>query len=116
MDEELQALEENDVWNVVRLAKDAHSLHSKWVYKTNKDANGDLERYKARLVTCENEEVFGRDYNITIAAVMEMSSVKLILALARKWRAPAKHGDTSNAYVKAKKEPDLNFFFAYPKL
>nr|BAP68978.1 RxLR effector candidate protein [Hyaloperonospora arabidopsidis Emoy2] len=89
--------------------KDA-CLHSKWVYKTKRDADGELERYKARFVACGNEQVFGRDYNITFAAVMDMSSVKIILALARKWRVPAKHGDIPNAHVKAEKYPELRIF------
>ncbi|KAG3087307.1 hypothetical protein PI125_g18695 [Phytophthora idaei] len=33
-----------------------------------------------------------------------MTSVKLILVLARKWRVPENHGDVPNAYVKAEKE------------
>ena len=114
MQKELNALEENGVWNVVRLPKNANSLHSKWVYKTKRDANGELKRYKARLFACGNEQVFGCDYNITFAVVMDMSSVKIILALARKWRVPAKHGDIPNAYVKAEKEPELRIFLRIP--
>ncbi|KAG3077565.1 hypothetical protein PI125_g21215 [Phytophthora idaei] len=32
-----------------------------------------------------------------------MTSDKLILVLARKWRVPAKHGGIPNAYAKAEK-------------
>ena len=46
---------------------------------------------------------------------MEMSSLKLILALARVWRVPAQHGDIPNAYVKADKEPELNIFLKIPQ-
>ena len=67
------------------------------------------------MVACGNEQGFGRDYNITFAAVMYMSSVKIILALARKWRVPAKHGDIPNAYVKAEKEPELRAFLRIPQ-
>ena len=70
MQEELQALENNQVWKMVTTPCDAHCLHTKWVYKVKRDAYGKLEGYKARLAACENEQVF--------AAVMEMSSVKLI--------------------------------------
>ncbi|CAI5704015.1 unnamed protein product [Peronospora effusa] len=38
--EEIQALEYNDVWNVIKRPADANLLHSKWVYKTKTDANG----------------------------------------------------------------------------
>ena len=84
MQEELNSLEQNGVCNVVRLPKNSHSLHSKWLYITKRDPNSDFERYKARLVVCGNEQVFCRDYNFTFAAVMDMSSVKFILALSQK--------------------------------
>ena len=101
MTEELDALKANDVWTIVVPPKDAHVLHNKWVYKTKMDANGDIERYKARLVVCGNEQVFGVDFNLTFAAVMDLSTVKMILLLSRRWKVPARHGDVPNAYVKA---------------
>ena len=58
-------------------------MHNKWVYKTKNDANGDIERYKARLVVCGNEEVFGADYTLTFAAVMNLRTVKLIFVIIR---------------------------------
>ena len=73
-----------------------------------------LSANKASLVACEKGQVFGRDYNINFAAVMDMLSIKFILALARKWRVPAKHGDIPNAYVKAEKEPELGIFLRIP--
>lgn len=54
-------------------------------------------------------------YGLTLAAVIEMSSVKVILTLARKRRVPAKHGDVPNAYVKADKEADLDIFIRLPQ-
>ncbi|KAE9098045.1 hypothetical protein PF006_g23440 [Phytophthora fragariae] len=115
MAEELRALEDNGVWRVVRKLKGAHALHTKWVYKTKMDAEGAIERLKARLVACGNEQEFGVDYSVTFSAVIEMSSVKLIFVLARKWRVPAKHGDVPNAYVKADKEAELDIFLHLPR-
>ena len=74
--EELRTLEENGVWIVVRLPQDVKILHTEWVYKTKRDDNNDFDRFKASLVACRNEQGFGQDYNITFAAVMDMSSVK----------------------------------------
>ena len=82
-----------------------HFLHNKCVYKTKIDANEDIERYKARLVVCGNEKVFGVDYNLTFAAVMDLATVKLFLILSRQWNVPARHGGVLNAYVKAGGEP-----------
>eukprot|EP00644_Phytophthora_capsici_P018852 jgi/Phyca11/132500/e_gw1.174.10.1 len=109
------ALEANGVWRVVRKPRKEKLLHTKWVFKTKLDAGGGIERFKARLVACGNEQEFGVNYGLTFAAVIEMSSVKVILALARRWRVPAKHGDVPNAYVKADKEADLDIFIRLPQ-
>ena len=115
MIEELNALKSNDVWTVVMALKGAHGLHNKWVVKAKNDANGDIERYKARLVVCGNEQVFGVDYTLTFAAFMDLGTVKLILMLSRLWNVPARHGDVPNAYVKAEKEEHLDIYMKVPK-
>eukprot|EP00644_Phytophthora_capsici_P005569 jgi/Phyca11/97425/e_gw1.2.919.1 len=102
-------------WKIVRKPRGEKILHTKWVFKTKLDAGGGIERFKARLVACGNEQEFGVNYGLTFAAVIEMSSVKVILALARKWRVKAKHGDVPNAYVKADKEEDLDIFTHLPQ-
>ena len=107
MNEEISALEDNDVWMVSRRSNRSNVLHSKWVFKTKTTADGGLYWHKARLVACGNEQVFGVDYALTFAAVMDMITVKAILALAATWGVPALHVDVSNSYVKAEKELHL---------
>ena len=129
----------NGVWTLSPHLKECNILHSKWVYKTKTDTNGHISRLKARLVACGNEQVIGVDYLLTFAAVMEMSTVKVILALVIgvdylmtfaavmemstvkvvlalvvTWGVPAKHDDTLNAYVKANKEAHLDIFLSVP--
>ena len=87
-------LESNDVWRVMKRSPGANALHLKWVYKTKTGANGELEQYKARLVACGNEQVLVVDYNLTFAAVMDISTAKVVLALAATCGVPAKHGES----------------------
>ena len=91
MQEEIAALEINDVWRVTKRSPDANAPHSKWVLKTKTGADGELERYEARPVACSNEQVLGVDYNLTFAAVMEISTAKVVMALAATWSVTAKH-------------------------
>ncbi|GMF42894.1 unnamed protein product [Phytophthora fragariaefolia] len=91
MAEELRALEDNGVWRVVRKPKGAHALHTKWVYKTKMDAEGAIERLKARL-----------QREADLRARQEVAS-------------PAKHGDVPNAYVKADKGAELDIFLRLPR-
>ena len=68
------------------------------------------------MVVCGNEQVFGVDYTLTFAAVMDLGTVKLILELSRHWNVPARHGDVPNTYVKAENEEHLeNIYMKVPK-
>ena len=91
--EELKALEDNGVWRAVVPPKDSQVLHNKLVFKTKKDADRNLERDKARLVACENEQLFGIDYTLTFAALIELGTVKAILILSRRRIVSARHCD-----------------------
>ncbi|GMF55875.1 unnamed protein product [Phytophthora fragariaefolia] len=70
---------------------------------------------QGRPVACGNEQSFDVDYSVTFAAVIDMTSAKLMLALSSKWRVPAKHGDVPNAYVKANKEDNLRIYIRVPQ-
>jgi len=50
MKDELQALIENETWDIVRLPPHRRSIGCKCVYKIKYKAGGSIERYKARLV------------------------------------------------------------------
>ncbi|KAG2885432.1 hypothetical protein PC119_g22862 [Phytophthora cactorum] len=80
--EELEAIAVNGVWKIVRRPPGAHVLHDKWGSKRKRGTDGLIEPLKVRLVACGNEQVFGVNYSVTFAAVIDMSSVKLILVLA----------------------------------
>nr|CCA27717.1 conserved hypothetical protein [Albugo laibachii Nc14]CCA27745.1 conserved hypothetical protein [Albugo laibachii Nc14] len=46
---------------------------------------------------------------------MELSTVKVILGFARRWRVPARHEDIPNACVKADKEKNLDIYLRIPQ-
>ena len=70
MKEEIAALEKNDVWRVTKRSPGANALLSIWVVKTKTVADGEIERYKARLVACGNDQALDVYHNLTFAAVM----------------------------------------------
>lgn len=57
MTEKLDAPKNNGYWRVEVLQFKNHMLHTKWVYKTKTDGDGAIERFKARLVVCGNEQI-----------------------------------------------------------
>ena len=50
MEKEIQSIEKNNTWELRTLPKDHRAIGVKWVYKTKKNAHGEVERYKARIV------------------------------------------------------------------
>ena len=78
-------------------------------------ADGELDRHKPRLVACGSEQGLGVDYNLIFAAVMDISSFKVVLALAESWGVLAKHGDIPITYVKADKEAHLDICLSVPR-
>ena len=53
MKEEINFMEHNSVWDFVELSKGCKKVCCKWVFKTKHDSHGNLEYYKARLISKE---------------------------------------------------------------
>jgi hypothetical protein len=113
VDLELDTLRNNCTWLAVDKPASSRPLHSKWVFKTKLDADGGIERFKARLVACGNEQQAGVNYNDTFAPVLDLATARMILALSVIWHCPARHGDIPAAYTKAAIESDSDIYM-YP--
>ena len=50
MEEEINAIKKNDIWELPKLPKGHEAIGVKWVFKIKKNAKGEVERYKVRLV------------------------------------------------------------------
>ena len=43
MDEEIECIEKNQTWELVDVPKDKDVISFKWIYKTNQDADGNVQ-------------------------------------------------------------------------
>jgi hypothetical protein len=82
MKSELAALELNRTWSIVDLPTGKNPIGCKWVYKIKHNADGSIERYKARLVARGYTQMEGVDYFETFSPVAKLTTVKTLLALA----------------------------------
>lgn len=57
MSVEVEALEELGTWDVTVLPRGKKALACMWIYKYKYNADGTVERPKARLVVCGNRQV-----------------------------------------------------------
>lgn len=62
MTKEIEALENNNTWILTDLPKGKVPIGWKWVFKVKYNADGSIERHKARLVVKGYNQQLGVDY------------------------------------------------------
>lgn len=50
MRDEMRSMDANGVWVLADLPTNRKAIECKWIFKTKRDAQGKVDRYKARLV------------------------------------------------------------------
>ncbi|GKF39161.1 retrovirus-related pol polyprotein from transposon RE1 [Tanacetum coccineum] len=88
MNEEFQALQQNQTWVLVPCPGSANIIGSKWVYRIKYNSDGTIERYKARLVAQGCSQIPGLDYYHTFSPIVKASTVRIVISLAvlHKWK------------------------------
>ncbi|XP_070055062.1 uncharacterized mitochondrial protein AtMg00820-like [Nicotiana tomentosiformis] len=82
MQYEVDALEQNHTWELVDLPDGKQTVGSKWVYKVKYKPNGEVNKYKARLVTKGYTQQEGLDYHETFSPISKMVTVRTLISVA----------------------------------
>ena len=119
---ELQALQANQTWSLVKLPSGKPLVDCRWVYKVKYKADGTLERYKARLVAHAFTQTEGVDFFETFSPVAKLTTVQFLMfvVVANDWYL--QQLDVDNAFlhrdlheeVYMKPPPGMHIF--YPSL
>jgi hypothetical protein len=92
IESELQSLRDNRTWIVANKPAEVKPLLSRFVFKLKLDADGAIDRYKARLVARGDQQVEGVNYHDTFSPVMDMTTARIIFAFGIIWGNPPRHG------------------------
>jgi hypothetical protein len=82
MDAEIQALKNNDTWDLVQRPASHNVVGCRWIFKTKLRANGSIERHKAHLVAKGFSQIHGLDLEDMFSPVVRPATVRIILSIA----------------------------------
>ena len=68
MDSEIEAIEKNNIWQLMELPAGGKVIGVKWVYKTKHNENGEIDKHKAQLVAKGYAQQHGIDYTEVFAS------------------------------------------------
>ena len=78
---EYDSIMKNDTWQLVDRPSKRKVIGTKWVWKAKYNADGSLEKYKARLVAQGFSQVEGFDVTETFAPTARMTTIRVVLAV-----------------------------------
>lgn len=99
MRDEMESMHQNNVWDLVEPTNNCVLIGCKWVFKTKHDFEGNVERYKARLVAKAFSQKEGIDYNDTFSPVSTKDSFRIIMALVAHFDLKLHQMDVKTAFL-----------------
>ncbi|GJT01421.1 ribonuclease H-like domain, reverse transcriptase, RNA-dependent DNA polymerase [Tanacetum coccineum] len=99
MKTELDSINRNNTWELTTLPTGHKAIGLKWIFKTKKDANGDIIKHKARLVAKGYIQQHGIDFEEVFAPVARMETIRLLLAIAATNKWEVHHLDVKSAFL-----------------
>ena len=107
LESECDSLIQNDTRKLVPPPKNKHIVGSQWVIKVKIDANGNLDRFKARLVAQGYSQTLGVDYNEVFSPAARYSTLRWLIALANANDWEIHQMDVNTAFLNGSIETDI---------
>jgi Reverse transcriptase (RNA-dependent DNA polymerase) len=107
MEKELKSIEANQTWTLVDVPSNRKIIGSKWVFKLKCDENGNVVKYKARVVAQGFTQVYGQDYDEVFAPAARAATLRLLLSVAGRNKYTVKHYDVKAAFLNGNLDEEI---------
>ena len=81
MKDEMTSMSYNKVWSLVDFPNCCRPIRRQWVFKTKRNAKGQVERYKTRLLAKGYSQREGIDFKETFSPMSTKDSLRIIMAI-----------------------------------
>lgn len=99
MQVEMNSLKKCGVWELIDQPYDTNIVDNKWVLRIKRKQNGEIDRYRARLVARGFSQEYGVDYSETYAPVASIHAIRLLLAYAASRNLIIRAFDVKTAFL-----------------
>jgi hypothetical protein len=99
MDKEFNSLTEMNTWNLTALPPGRKAISSKWVYRIKRKADGEIDKFKARMVARGFTQIYGVDFTETFAPVVRSNALRALLSFAVQRNMKIHQMDVVTAYL-----------------
>jgi hypothetical protein len=106
-DAEFNSLMKNETWELVRLPKGRKPVSCKWVFKVKYGNDGQIDRFKGRLVARGFVQEYGIDYDETYSPVVRFTSIRTLLAFAAERKMMIHQMDVVTAFLNGILEEEI---------
>ena len=106
-DSEYDSLIKNKTWDLVNLTWNTNVVGCRWVFKTKRGPDGEVNRFKARLVAQGFLQLEGIDYKEVFAPVVRYDSVRTVLAIANQLDLELHQMDVKCAFLNGHLEEEI---------
>jgi hypothetical protein len=108
MHDEMESLEKNHTWELVKLPKEKKPIRCKWIFKRKEGMSpSDEARYKARLVAKGYSQIPGIDFNDVFSPVVKYSSIRTLLSIVAMHDYELEQIDVKTAFLHGELEEDI---------
>lgn len=104
---EFKSLMKNNTWTVCDLPKGRKAVTNKRVFKLERKADGQIDKYKARLVARGFTQKLGFDYSETYAPVAKLVTLKILLSIASRMNMHIHQMDVKSAFLNGELSEDI---------
>jgi hypothetical protein len=107
MVEEMDALDKNEAWDIVEFPAGSKSFGSKWLFNKKFNAEGKLEKYKARLVEKGYSQVEGIDFGEIFSHIAKLTSIRFILSIVATFDIEVEQMDVKTTFLHGDLEEEI---------
>ncbi|KAI7962876.1 hypothetical protein MJO28_000970 [Puccinia striiformis f. sp. tritici] len=106
-DAEIEMMISLHVWEEVPFSDDMEILNCRWVFALKRDQEGEIVKYKARIVAQGFRQVHGVNVGETFAPTPTFASLRILIAIASRFKWPIASFDVKSAFLHSNIDYDV---------